>query len=69
MATNLALDNKLLVEAQKLGNFKTKKETVNIALSEFIQRHKQLEVISLFGQIEYDKGYNYKTGRKRKWKS
>jgi hypothetical protein len=65
MATNLALDNKLLIEAQKLGGFKTKKDTINNALLEFIQRHKQSELIELFGKIDYDNDYNYKNGRKR----
>ena len=66
MATNLALDEKLLVEAQKIGGFKTKKETVNMALQEFIQRRKQLEIIKLFGKIDYDKTYDYKLHRDRK---
>ena len=65
MPTNLALDDKLLVEAQKIGGFKTKKDTVNTALSEFIQRHKQLEILKLFGKIEYDKDYDYKKNRVR----
>jgi len=65
MPTNLALDDKLLVEAQKIGGFKTKKDTVNTALWEFIQRHKQLEILKLFGKIEYDKDYDYKKSRVR----
>lgn len=66
MATNLALNPKLIIEAQKIGGFKTKKDTVNTALLEYIQRHKQLEIIKLFGSIEYDSAYNYKEGRNRK---
>jgi len=66
MATNLALNPKLIIEAQKIGGFKTKKDTVNTALLEFIQRHKQLEIVKLFGSIEYDSKYNYKKGRNRK---
>lgn len=66
MATNLAIDDKLLNEALKVGGHKTKKDTVNEALTEYIQRRKQLEIISLFGKIEYDKAYSYKKGRSRK---
>ncbi|MCK4652994.1 MAG: type II toxin-antitoxin system VapB family antitoxin [Candidatus Cloacimonetes bacterium] len=66
MATNLALDNTLIIEAQKIGGFKTKKDTVNTALLEFIQRHKQLEIIKLFGKIDYNADYNYKKNRERK---
>lgn len=63
MATNLALNDALLSEAQKIGNFKTKKEIVNTALYEFIQRRKQLEIIKLFGKVEYNTDYDYKYTR------
>ena len=66
MATNLALDDKLIIEAQKIGGHKTKKEAVTEALNEYIQRHKQLEIAELFGKISYDENYNYKKGRIRK---
>lgn len=63
MATNLAIDNELLLLAQKISGLRTKKETVNQALKEFIQRRKQSEIINLFGQIDYDKDYDYKKMR------
>jgi len=66
MATNLALDDNLISEAQKIGGHKTKKSAVTEALEEYIQRRKQLEIINLFGKIDYDKNYNYKKGRSRK---
>lgn len=65
MATNLAIDEYLLAEAQRLGGFRTKKLTVNEALKEFINRHKQKEIIDLFGQIDIDSDYDYKKGRSR----
>ncbi len=65
MATNLAIDYKLLNEAQTIGHHKTKKETVNVALKEYIQRHKQEKILNLFGTIEYDPKYNYKNERDR----
>ena len=64
MATNLALDDELISEVQKIGGFKSKKDAVNTALSEFIQRHKQSEIVELFGKIEVDLHYNYKSLRK-----
>mgnify|MGYP003731622549 FL=1 len=54
MATNLAIDPRLLEDAQKAGNLKTKKETVNEALREFIQRRKQAEMLKLFGTVDFD---------------
>ena len=64
MATNLALDNNLVNLALQVGGFKTKKDTVNAALKEFIERHKQLEIIELFGKLPHDNDYDYKDGRK-----
>ena len=65
MATNLALDDKLIIKAQKLGRHKTKKETVTIALKEYIARMKQMEIFELFGKVDFDPQYNYKRARKR----
>ncbi|MDI6727415.1 MAG: type II toxin-antitoxin system VapB family antitoxin [Thermodesulfovibrionales bacterium] len=66
MPTNLAIDEKLLNEALKMSGLKTKKDTVNEALREFIQRRKQKDIISLFGKIEMDKSYDYKRERLRR---
>jgi hypothetical protein len=65
MATNLAIDNELLNEALKISGLKTKKDTVNLALKEFVSRHKQLEIINLFGKMDPDPDYDYKKGRTR----
>ena len=64
MATNLLIDNELLADAQKVGGFKTKRETVNQALREFIMRRRTAEILSLFATIEYDKDYDYKNARR-----
>jgi len=64
MSTNLAIDEKLLDEALKLSGYKTKKNTVNEALKEFIQRRKQKNILSLFGKIEINASYDYKRERK-----
>jgi hypothetical protein len=66
MATNLAIDDKLLIEARSIGGHKTKKATVTEALTEYIQRRKQLQITSLFGKIDYDPAYDYKATRSRK---
>ena len=65
MATNLAIDDELLQEAQRVGGHRTKKDTVNEALREYIQRRQQAKVVDLFGQIEFDKAYDYKKQRRR----
>jgi Arc/MetJ family transcription regulator len=66
MATNLAIDDNLLKTALVIGGLKTKKDTVNMALDEFIQRRKRQEVIGLFGKIEFDKNYDYKRSRAKR---
>ena len=65
MATNLALDNKLLEEALKVGGRATKKDTVTEALQEYIGRRKQARIAELFGTIDYDPKYDYKKQRRR----
>jgi len=63
MPTNLSIDDKLLNLAQRIGNLKTKKDTVNQALREFIEKRKQKEIIDLFGKFDPDPDYDYKKGR------
>ena len=65
MPTNLAINEELLNTAYKIGGYGTKKETVNTALEEFIERRKSEELIQLFGTIEYHPSYNYKKMRLR----
>lgn len=65
MATNLAINDNLLNKALELGGFRSKKDTVNAALEEFIKRRKAEDVISLFGKIDFDCDYDYKKMRNR----
>jgi len=65
MATNLAIDDDLLTEALKAGGHRTKKDTVNEALREYIQRRKQAKVVELFGTIDFDPTYDHKKQRRR----
>ena len=65
MATNLAIDDKLLREALTISGLKTKKDTVNLALREFVDRHKQQEICKIFGMMDPDPDYDYKKGRSR----
>ena len=66
MPTNLAIDDRLIAEAQKLGRHRTKKETVTAALDEYVQRRKQQQILSLFGTIEYNSKYDYKRERRKR---
>ena len=64
MATNLAIDDALLERARRVGKLRTKKETVTQALTEFIQRRRQREILKSLGTIEFRKGWDYRKDRR-----
>jgi hypothetical protein len=66
MPTNLAIDDRLIEQAQKLGRHRTKKDAVNAALDEYIQRRKQQDILPLFGTIDYQTNFDYKNERSKK---
>jgi Arc/MetJ family transcription regulator len=66
MATNLALDDKLIETARRVGKHKTKKEAVTAALDEYIKRRKQQRILQAFGSFEFDPTYDYKAERRRR---
>jgi len=66
MPTNLALNDKLILEAKRLGRHKTKKDAVNAALADYIKRRKQARILELAGTVVYDADYDYKAIRRRK---
>jgi len=66
MATNLDLDDALVTKAVKIGKFKSKKEAVMTAISEYIDRHSQASILELAGKVDYYPDYDYKKLRSRK---
>jgi Arc/MetJ family transcription regulator len=66
MPTNLAIDDRLLDEARRIGGRKTKRQTVNDALQEFIQRRQRLDLVNVMGTVDYDPAYDYKKERRRR---
>ena len=66
MATNLNIDQKLLVQAKRVGKHRTKKDAVNAALKEYVQRREQLGILKAFGTIDYDPDYDYKAQRRKR---
>ena len=65
MATNLALDPKLLDRALAVSGERTKKAAVTKALEEFIARREQKRLTELFGCLEWEADYDYKAERSR----
>ncbi len=65
MATNLALDDRLIEQARRVGKHKTKKEAVNASLDEYVRKHKQMRILQAFGTVTFDPAYDYKAERQR----
>jgi Arc/MetJ family transcription regulator len=66
MATNLALDDRLIEEARRVGKHRTKKDAVTAALAEYIKRREQQRILEVFGTFEFDPSYGYKAERRRR---
>lgn len=66
MPTNLAIDDDLLDQAQKLGGHKTKRATVNEALEEYIRLKKRARLLDHVGTIDFDPKWDYKAARRKR---
>lgn len=65
VSMNLRLDNELIAQVVKLGNFKSKRDAVDAAVAEFVARRNRLRMLELEGQIDFDPNWNYKHMRRR----
>lgn len=66
MQTTITIDDNLLQEAAKLANTDNQSQLIELALSEFIQRHqptKQRDVRDIVGKVSIDPDYDYKKMR------
>ena len=63
MTANLQIDEKLLQEALAVSDHATATLLIEEILREYIQRHKQLKIVELFGTIEYAEDYDCKQQR------
>ena len=66
MRTNIMINDSLLKRAFRFSNVKTKKELVNIALTEFVRNHSKKDIRELKGKIKFRRGYDYKKLRRSK---
>ncbi len=66
MPTNLNIDDRLLTEALKVGGHRTKRQTVNEALQEYVQRRRRLELVKHFGKIDFDPAWDYREARRKR---
>jgi hypothetical protein len=66
MATNVELDPKLMREALRVGKHKTKREAIEAALREYVNKNKQPSIIEMFGKVDYWPDYDYKANRRKR---
>ena len=64
--TNLQIDDRLLAKAKRIGGFRSKKDTVNHALGEFVRRREQRDIRGLFGTIDFTPGFDHKMLRAKR---
>jgi Arc/MetJ family transcription regulator len=60
MNTNVYIDSDLITQAIDLSELKTKKDIINLALREYVEKRKRKNLAELKGKIEFSDGYNYK---------
>lgn len=65
MRTSIVLDDALLTEAMRLARTRTKRDTVQLALSEFVARHRQREILKLVGEGLIAPDYDVRVVRER----
>lgn len=54
MRTNIVLDDELVGEGFKITNAKTKRELVDIALREMVNRARRKDILELAGKVEWE---------------
>ena len=69
MRTNIVLNETLVQEALKLSQIKTKRELIDVALTEFVAHRKRLNLRDLKGTGGLRRGYDYKSLRAGKGKA
>lgn len=60
MRTNIVLDDKLVEEAFKYVNVKTKRDLVDYALRELVEHHRKLDMRKIRGKVGIRSDYDYK---------
>lgn len=58
MRTNIDIDDDLLQVAMDISHAKTKKAVVEMALKEYIDMTRRKDLVSMFGQVEWEGDLN-----------
>jgi Arc/MetJ family transcription regulator len=62
--TQVDIDDEALQEAMRLSGARTKKETVNLALREYTERHRRIAALEHFADLA--KGWDYEGWKERR---
>lgn len=65
MRTNIVLDDRLVKEAMRLSNMRTKREAVDLALREYVARSKQRDILELLDEELIAPDYDVRAVRRR----
>lgn len=66
MRTNIVLDDNLVQEAFRYASVTTKRELIDLALHEFVENHRRLDVRELRGKVKLSDDYDYKALRTKR---
>jgi Arc/MetJ family transcription regulator len=69
MKTHIDIDEDLLAKAMKLGRHKTKRETVQAALQEYVRIHLRRQLLDVRGKIRWEGDLDQMRGRIKRSKS
>lgn len=64
MPTHLTIDDHLMAQAQRLGRHRTKKDTVNSALREYVKLQQRQALLEEEGQVDFWPGFDAKRLRR-----
>ena len=64
MRTNIVIDDAMMEKAMEISGLKTKKEVVERAIIEFVERRTRKDLLDLWGKIQFADGYDYLALRK-----
>ncbi|MFQ5752590.1 MAG: type II toxin-antitoxin system VapB family antitoxin [bacterium] len=62
MRTNIVIDDRLVKEGLMITGFKTKKQLVNYAIQELINRKKRKTILDLEGRLHWEDDLNKMRG-------
>lgn len=54
MRTNVVLDDRLVDEAMRLSDCRTKRELIHRSIEEFVKRRRQRRILDLAGKIKWE---------------